>query len=55
MIAGPLTVDFQMPKPDGLCLKEEYDDVDDVDEEEEETPNADNGIILLLVSRISSQ
>lgn len=52
MIAGPLTVfsDFQMPKPDGLCLKEEYDDV-----EEEETPNADNGIILLLVSRISSQ
>lgn len=52
MIAGLLTVDFQMPKPDGLCLKEEYDDVDD---EEEETPNADNGIILLLVSRISSQ
>lgn len=51
MIAGPLTVDFQMPKPDGLCLKEEYVDVD----EEEETPNADNGIILLLVSRISSQ
>lgn len=54
MIAGPLTVDFQMPKPDGLCLKEEYDDVDE-EEEEEETPNADNGIILLLVSRISSQ